>query len=114
MVLIWTGLSAIIFPPAIVAGAAVASAAVMLYGCGKLLEGIGRGLAYAPELLYRACVGKQVKKVAATWRARRLEVQGQDVEVSIRDQPETSPSHVSSILCEPSLLCMCCGNGSSK
>lgn len=71
---------AIILPPAIVGAAAVASAAVMLYGCGKVLEGIGRGLAYAPEQLYRACISKRVKKVAQACRARRASGQVEDVE----------------------------------
>ncbi|RPD62871.1 hypothetical protein L227DRAFT_599616 [Lentinus tigrinus ALCF2SS1-6] len=79
--LFWTGLAAIVLPPAIVAAAAIASAAVMLYGCGKMLEGIGRGLAYAPEHLYKACIGKQVKKVAVAWRTRRERAtEGEDVE----------------------------------
>ncbi len=78
--LLWTGLMAITLPPAIVAAAAIASAAVMLYGCGKMLEGIGRGLAYAPELLYKACVGKRVKTVARALRTRRTAGQGEHVE----------------------------------
>ncbi|KAI0701568.1 hypothetical protein C8T65DRAFT_656344 [Cerioporus squamosus] len=88
---------AIILPPAIVAAAAVASAGAMLYGCGKVLEGIGRGLAYVPEILYRACVGKQVKNVAAKWRGRRRAAQGEDVEagaiVSVCVQPIHTETH---------------------
>ena len=78
--LLWTGLVAITLPPAIVAAAALASAGVMLYGCGKMLEGIGRGLAYAPEQLYKAYIGARVKKIAATWRARRTHT---DVEAGV-------------------------------
>ncbi|OSD07628.1 hypothetical protein PYCCODRAFT_1430872 [Trametes coccinea BRFM310] len=60
------GLLAITVPPYIIAAAALAAAAAMLYGVGKLLEGVGHALALGPELLYKACVGKRAKDA---WRS---------------------------------------------
>ncbi|OJT12837.1 hypothetical protein TRAPUB_10672 [Trametes pubescens] len=65
---IMRGLAAIVLPPVVVAGAAVAAGFAVIYGMGKLLEGIGRGLAAGPEALYRVCAGKRVR---AAWRAVR-------------------------------------------
>ncbi|TBU23262.1 hypothetical protein BD309DRAFT_974113 [Dichomitus squalens] len=58
-----TGVVAIVLPPVLIAGAAVASVGVMIYGCGKLLEGIGKGLAVGPETAYKAGVKPQVKRL---------------------------------------------------
>ncbi|KAI0669128.1 hypothetical protein C8Q78DRAFT_992788 [Trametes maxima] len=62
------GLAALVLPPFILTAAALAAAAAMLYGCGKMLEGIGRGLAAGPELLYKGCVSRKAKRV---WGALR-------------------------------------------
>ena len=58
-----TGLLAIVLPPVLVTGAAIASAGVMIYGCGKLLEGIGKGISVGPEMAYKAGIKPQVKKL---------------------------------------------------
>ena len=68
--LLWTGFLALAIPPAIAALAALASAGAMLYGAGKVLEGVGRGLAAGPELLYRTAVAGRVKKFLTAARAR--------------------------------------------
>lgn len=65
---IMRGLVAIVLPPVVLAGAGVAAGFGVIYGIGKLLEGIGRGLAAGPEALYRVCAGKRVR---AAWRAVR-------------------------------------------
>ncbi|KAI0712686.1 hypothetical protein C8Q76DRAFT_492332 [Earliella scabrosa] len=69
--LLWTGVVALILPPAIVCAAAIASAAAMMYGCGKMLEGIGRSIAVGPELLWRACAAKRAKKFVKALRGGR-------------------------------------------
>lgn len=81
--LLWTGMLAIVLPPAIVAAAAVACAAAMVYGCGKMLEGIGRGIAIGPEMLYRGCVTTRAKRLVDAVRLgtrRREEREAPDVE----------------------------------
>ncbi|KAI0366679.1 hypothetical protein BV20DRAFT_971618 [Pilatotrama ljubarskyi] len=65
---IMRGLLAIVLPPVIIAGAVLAAALAMIYGSGKMLEGIGRTIAVGPEALYKACVGKRAN---AAWRAMR-------------------------------------------
>ncbi|KAI0769817.1 hypothetical protein C8Q74DRAFT_851049 [Fomes fomentarius] len=78
--LLWMGMLAIVLPPAIVAAAAVGSAAAMLYGCGLMLEGIGRGIAIGPELLYRGCVTMRAKMLVGAVRGRREGREAADVE----------------------------------
>lgn len=48
------GLLAIVVPPLAVAGAAVAASGFIVYGTGKLLEGIGRGISVGPEKAWEA------------------------------------------------------------
>ncbi|KAI0755367.1 hypothetical protein C8Q80DRAFT_428397 [Daedaleopsis nitida] len=83
--LLWTGLIAIILPPAIVTAAALVSAAAMLYGCGKILEGTGRALAIGPEMLWRAAVAKRAKRFVRAFRGPRAReaalAQGVDADV---------------------------------
>ncbi len=62
--LLWTGLLAILLPPAIVVAAALAAAGVVLCGCGHVLEGVGRGLTIGSERLWR--------RVSAARETRRL------------------------------------------
>ncbi|KAI0769819.1 hypothetical protein C8Q74DRAFT_1218347 [Fomes fomentarius] len=71
--LLWTGLLAILLPPAIVVAAALAAAGVILYGCGHVLEGVGRGLTIGSERLWRRVSAapqtkKLVKVVQAGWQ----------------------------------------------
>ena len=68
-----TGLLAIVLPPVLIAGAAIASAGVMIYGCGKLLEGIGKGISVGPEMAYKAGVKPQVKKLKRALGINRRE-----------------------------------------
>ncbi|RPD77377.1 hypothetical protein L226DRAFT_320814 [Lentinus tigrinus ALCF2SS1-7] len=46
-----TGLLAIVVPPIAVGGVALAATGAVLYGSGKLVEGIGRGIAVGPEMV---------------------------------------------------------------
>lgn len=48
------GLLAIVVPPIAAAGVAVAGSAALIYGTGKILEGVGRGIAAGPEVMFRA------------------------------------------------------------
>ncbi|KAI0769940.1 hypothetical protein C8Q74DRAFT_860602 [Fomes fomentarius] len=48
------GLLAIVVPPLAVAGAAIAASGFIVYGTGKLLEGIGRGISVGPEKAWEA------------------------------------------------------------
>ena len=72
---------ALILPPAIVCAAAIASAAAMMYGCGKMLEGIGRSIAVGPELLWRACAAKRAKKFVKALRGGRRANEPHDADV---------------------------------
>ncbi|RPD62845.1 hypothetical protein L227DRAFT_573364 [Lentinus tigrinus ALCF2SS1-6] len=49
-----TGLLAIVVPPIAVGGVALAATGAVLYGSGKLVEGIGRGIAVGPEMVWKA------------------------------------------------------------
>ena len=64
--LLYVGLMALALPPVFLAGMALAMGAVVLYGCGKILEGIGRACAFVPEMVYRGCVRR---RAARCWRA---------------------------------------------
>ncbi|KAI0647657.1 hypothetical protein C8Q79DRAFT_521898 [Trametes meyenii] len=74
------GVAALVLPPFILTAAAVAAAAAMLYGCGKMLEGIGRGLAAGPELLYKGCVSRRAKRVWGALRGTGPQAVSRDVE----------------------------------
>ncbi|EJF56641.1 hypothetical protein DICSQDRAFT_157787 [Dichomitus squalens LYAD-421 SS1] len=81
--MLYTGILAIVFPPMIIGGAALAAAGVMLYGCGRVLEGIGRGLSIGPEVVFRTFMRKRVKMLRGALReGRRVpeQEQGQVVE----------------------------------
>ena len=78
--LLWTGFLAIVLPPGIIAMAALACAGVMIYGCGRILEAMGRGLSVGPEMIYRAYLGKRVQRVAGMVRGGQRQVPAQDVE----------------------------------
>ncbi|KAH9925365.1 uncharacterized protein BXZ73DRAFT_79029 [Epithele typhae] len=47
--LLWTGLLALLLPPALLGALALASVGAMLFGIGKLLEGSGLAIAFAPR-----------------------------------------------------------------
>ena len=79
MRLLWTGVLALVIPPAIVAAAAIACAGAMLYGTGKVLEGFGRGLAVAPEWVYKKVVVAHGKRLARKVRGR-VNLAADDVE----------------------------------
>ncbi|KAM5538586.1 hypothetical protein V8D89_007615 [Ganoderma adspersum] len=64
--LLYVGMLALAIPPVFLSWMGLAMGAVVLYGCGKILEGIGRALAFVPEALYRQCVARRAKKF---WRA---------------------------------------------
>ena len=64
--LLYVGMMALALPPVFLAGMALAMGAVVLYGCGKILEGIGRACAFVPEMVYRGCVRR---RAARCWRA---------------------------------------------
>ncbi|KAI0755330.1 hypothetical protein C8Q80DRAFT_1266799 [Daedaleopsis nitida] len=50
-----TGLLALVLSPIVVAGAALAASSFILYGTGKVLEGVGRSIAAGPEAVYEMC-----------------------------------------------------------
>ncbi|KAI1794756.1 hypothetical protein LXA43DRAFT_1072296 [Ganoderma leucocontextum] len=60
--LLYIGLLAIIAPPLVIFWVSLAAAVGMLYGCGKILEAVGRGLAFGPEALYRGWMGMRGKE----------------------------------------------------
>ncbi len=83
--LLWTGLLAILLPPAIVVAAALAGAGVVLCGCGHVLEGVGRGLTIGSERLWRrvSAAGetrKLVRVVRAGWQEAQAEASDVDSE----------------------------------
>ena len=69
--LLYTGMLAIVLPPMIAGAAGLAAGAVMLYGCGKLLEGIGRGMSLVPETIYRRLVLKRFRMLRVSMSERR-------------------------------------------
>ena len=64
--LLWVGVLALAVPPILLAWMGLATAAIVLYGCGKILEGVGRACAFVPEMVYRGCVRR---RAARCWRA---------------------------------------------
>ncbi len=61
-----TGLLAIVVPPIAVGGVAIAATGAVLYGSGKLVEGIGRGISVGPEMAWKAYKSERGR------RARRM------------------------------------------
>ncbi|KAI0695776.1 hypothetical protein C8T65DRAFT_40506 [Cerioporus squamosus] len=57
-----TGLLAIVLPPIAVGGVAIAATGVVLYGGGKLVEGIGRGISVGPEMAWKAYKSERGRK----------------------------------------------------
>ncbi|KAI0357357.1 hypothetical protein OH77DRAFT_1422197 [Trametes cingulata] len=78
---IMRGLAAIVLPPVIMTGAVLAAALAMIYGSGKMLEGIGRLIAVGPEKLYKVCVGKRAKAACKAMRGKKTRRAQADVEV---------------------------------
>ena len=79
--LLYTGILAIVLPPTIIGGAVLAAGGVMMYGCGKMLEGIGRGLAIGPEVVYRTYIKSRARMLGGALRqARQVSEREQVVE----------------------------------
>ncbi|TBU29419.1 hypothetical protein BD311DRAFT_756633 [Dichomitus squalens] len=51
-----TGLGVVLASPFVLAGAAIFTGGAVLYGCGKMLEGIGGGLVAGPRAAFNAAV----------------------------------------------------------
>ncbi|KAI0366650.1 hypothetical protein BV20DRAFT_636396 [Pilatotrama ljubarskyi] len=68
------GMLVILSAPVFVAGAGLAGVLAVLYGAGKLIEGIGKGLSMGPEAAYRKYQAREERKMerkAAKRAARR-------------------------------------------
>ncbi|KAI0357330.1 hypothetical protein OH77DRAFT_1519275 [Trametes cingulata] len=68
------GMLVIVSAPVFVAGAGLAGMLAVLYGAGKLIEGIGKGLSMGPEAAYRKYQAREERKMerkAAKRAARR-------------------------------------------
>ena len=84
--LLYMGLLAIVVPPIVCSCAGLAAGAMVLYGCGKILEGVGRALAFGPEVVYRAWVARRADAFVHAVRASGVTQEGAREEVVLEGQ----------------------------